>query len=598
MSVSGIPANPANLDKFEPRLLARGARQASAEDLLLFELARKLAPVRSSPHPQAASAPGHTDNEPMRPFEAARGERKGTASVGDGRSTIPDLTIAIRTIRMRLAHRRNDARQAGLARLRRSPRPARRCLAPLSSIAAFGPKEGSPGLPTAPHFIAAGQGATQAPQQGGETVAIRSDPDVTPLKVIPPVEFVGSEQRRINFDAGSSPGVPLSSRRRLGAAQPAPGDVRWTARRGAGRGSADRCPASRRVAELPIPTPCVRRRRRRTRPRRPSATDARRSGAPRADPHRGPLIRRRATESKAATVARSTTPKLDSSAKLAGDRPPHIFARTEPATSGADRGDPAPAASSFGVGDPRAQAKPPAPTEPRAAPPAPAVSQEPVNPVTRAVGALAGALGAPAVDQTKPGDWGIQFATPKSEAEARIAVARLNAKYAPTLNGATIGVQKTLVNGETVYALRVAGLSKADAAALCVRLKGRDCSIANASGAEGAPPVPAALGGKVMRARRSATPCATSSLTGARGISLRRRALGDPFPHLVPPFQRRRRVDLEDRVAGALAYRHPKQLEPALVGDVLEADLAAVGGRNRLQRRLDRVTHQRVVSAR
>jgi hypothetical protein len=30
----------------------------------------------------------------------------------------------------------------------------------------------------------------------------------------------------------------------------------------------------------------------------------------------------------------------------------------------------------------------------------------------------------------------------------------------------------------TVYALRVTGLSKAEAAALCERLKGRDCFIA------------------------------------------------------------------------------------------------------------------------
>jgi hypothetical protein len=107
-----------------------------------------------------------------------------------------------------------------------------------------------------------------------------------------------------------------------------------------------------------------------------------------------------------------------------------------------------------------------------------AAAQEPVHPVTP-FGALAGALGAPTVDQTaSKGDWAIQFAAPKSEAEARVVAARLNAKYAPALNGATIGVHKTQVNGETTYALRVAGLSRADATALCVRVKGRDCSIA------------------------------------------------------------------------------------------------------------------------
>jgi SPOR domain len=84
------------------------------------------------------------------------------------------------------------------------------------------------------------------------------------------------------------------------------------------------------------------------------------------------------------------------------------------------------------------------------------------------------------VDQTaahKSGDWAIQFSMQKSEAQAKVNVARLNAKYAATLKRAKIGVNKTLVNGETIYALRVTGLYKADAAALCERLKGRDCLI-------------------------------------------------------------------------------------------------------------------------
>jgi SPOR domain len=110
---------------------------------------------------------------------------------------------------------------------------------------------------------------------------------------------------------------------------------------------------------------------------------------------------------------------------------------------------------------------------------APAAAQKPVNPMTHVFGGRTGVLGPSAVDQTatKSGDWAIQFAEPKSEVEAEAAAARLSAKYAPALNGAAIGVRKTQVNGETIYALRVAGLSKADAIALCVRVKGRDCSI-------------------------------------------------------------------------------------------------------------------------
>ena len=127
---------------------------------------------------------------------------------------------------------------------------------------------------------------------------------------------------------------------------------------------------------------------------------------------------------------------------------------------------------------PGASTIPQAPIEPHTIA-APAAAQEPVNPMAHVLGARTGVLGPSAVEQTatKSGDWAIQFAEPKSEVEAAVAAARLNARYAPALNGATIGVRKTQVNGETIYALRAAGLSKADAIALCVRVKGRDCSI-------------------------------------------------------------------------------------------------------------------------
>ena len=126
--------------------------------------------------------------------------------------------------------------------------------------------------------------------------------------------------------------------------------------------------------------------------------------------------------------------------------------------------------------------------KPQAAPERPhSQSQQPVAPLSHASSYIVGALRVPAgsapqpVDRTaayKSGDWGIQLGAQKSEAQAKAKAARLNTKYAATLNGATIGVNKTLVNGETIYALRVAGLSKADASALCVRLTGHDCLTA------------------------------------------------------------------------------------------------------------------------
>ena len=51
-------------------------------------------------------------------------------------------------------------------------------------------------------------------------------------------------------------------------------------------------------------------------------------------------------------------------------------------------------------------------------------------------------------------------------------MARLTSKYSADLNGSALGVHKAVVNGETIYRLRVVGLTKADAAALCARLKG------------------------------------------------------------------------------------------------------------------------------
>jgi hypothetical protein len=56
----------------------------------------------------------------------------------------------------------------------------------------------------------------------------------------------------------------------------------------------------------------------------------------------------------------------------------------------------------------------------------------------------------------------------------------LTSKYAAELNGSAIGVHKAEVNGETIYRLRVSGLTKADAAAMCARLKGEggQCFIA------------------------------------------------------------------------------------------------------------------------
>jgi septal ring-binding cell division protein DamX len=107
---------------------------------------------------------------------------------------------------------------------------------------------------------------------------------------------------------------------------------------------------------------------------------------------------------------------------------------------------------------------------------------KPEKNVPEATGTVATA-DAPPVDATPAtasGGWAVQLAAPRSEAEAKSEAARLTGKYSADLNGSPIGVHKAVVNGETIYRLRVVGLTKADAAALCARLKGGggECFIA------------------------------------------------------------------------------------------------------------------------
>ena len=76
--------------------------------------------------------------------------------------------------------------------------------------------------------------------------------------------------------------------------------------------------------------------------------------------------------------------------------------------------------------------------------------------------------------------WAVQMAAPKSEANTKTDRRQLNAKYASALHGSKIGVHKAIVDGETVYRLRVVDLSRADASALCARFKndGGNCFVA------------------------------------------------------------------------------------------------------------------------
>jgi SPOR domain len=79
------------------------------------------------------------------------------------------------------------------------------------------------------------------------------------------------------------------------------------------------------------------------------------------------------------------------------------------------------------------------------------------------------------------GDYGVQFAAPASEPAARKESARLRSKFASELGGLQPSVRQAEAHGHKIYQVRIGGLSKADAAALCLKLKSSGeaaCSVA------------------------------------------------------------------------------------------------------------------------
>lgn len=78
------------------------------------------------------------------------------------------------------------------------------------------------------------------------------------------------------------------------------------------------------------------------------------------------------------------------------------------------------------------------------------------------------------------GGWAAQLAAPISEQEARETSSRLEKRFAEELGGLKPVIRKADVNGRTVYRVRVTGLAKDDATALCSKLQsaGGQCFVA------------------------------------------------------------------------------------------------------------------------
>jgi hypothetical protein len=114
-----------------------------------------------------------------------------------------------------------------------------------------------------------------------------------------------------------------------------------------------------------------------------------------------------------------------------------------------------------------------------ALPASPAVA-EPADPTPAATAPAAPPTASAAASS---GSYSVQLAAPGSDQEAQSVAARLKAKYSAELNGLEPTIHKADVTSGTVYRVRVGSLSKADAVALCEKLKasGGACFVAKSN---------------------------------------------------------------------------------------------------------------------
>jgi hypothetical protein len=344
--------------------------------------------------------------------------------------------------------------------------------------AVFALRHGAPGFSKDPPFIAAAQGPTKVAPPSDQTVSTSSDAGASLLHdngKPSPVKVVNSEEQPVDLNAQASVNNPPP------ANPPAPAGATDAAALAATINTplvapAPAGPPKGMTPDFPDPKPV------RTVSLRPDGTpiaaaalpdqpvsNANAAPAPAEQPSKpaeAPSASAPKPTSEATGVAQSSTPKIELPTKLS---PPKSAARV--AVGKTDT-----TAPEQTVQTPGGPTQDGAPAKPEKAAKKPKATQ--VVDATETTGAIAPPVDATAA--TTSGGWSVQLAAPKSEAEAKSTAAKLASKYSAELNGAQIGVHKAEVNGETIYRLRVSGLTKADAAAMCARLKGEggQCFIA------------------------------------------------------------------------------------------------------------------------
>ena len=489
MSVSGSRgADDINLEEFERRLRAAGAQQARAEDPL-SELARLVefshmgiangaAPARRGAGAGAgiarAEAPTALERGALRPALEEEVEELAPGASEAEREARQDYEFD--------PHHSDGAFAAEERRPRRLKLVASAlAVAGVAMIGAvFALKSGVPGLKKDPPFIAAAQGPTKVAPPSDETATASSDAGGSLLKdnaKPASVKVVNSEEQPVDLSAQTSLSNPPPAMPNLPAAADqakAPASASDATSLAATTNTPLVAPPAAAPpampSEFPTPKPV------RTVSLRPDGTPIAASApnppdqpASDAKPASAPpqLPAKPAPKtSDTAGAAQPSTPKLDLAAK------PPVKSSARVAVGKTDTT----------ALDPNAQTPNEPPQNGAAAKPEKAPKKPKGGEVADA-SETTGAVAQPPVDATAAttsGGWSVQLAAPKSEAEAQSAVTRLSSKYSADLNGSPIGVHKAVVNGETIYRLRVVGLTKADAAALCARLKGEgaQCFIA------------------------------------------------------------------------------------------------------------------------
>jgi hypothetical protein len=343
--------------------------------------------------------------------------------------------------------------------------------------AVFALRHGAPGFSKDPPFIAAAQGPTKVAPPSDQTVSTSSDAGASLLHdngKPGTVKVVNSEEQPVDLNAQASVNNPPSANSAAPAGATDATALASTintplvapAPAGPPKGMAGDFPDPKPVRTIslrPDGTPIAM-----SSPLDQPASGASAAPAPAAPPSKPtdtPSASAPKATSEATGVAQPSTPKIELPTKLSPKSSARVAVGKTDTT--------APEAAAQTPGGPTQDS---APAKPEKAAKKPKATQ--VVDATETTGAIAPPVDATAA--TTSGGWSVQLAAPKSEAEAKSTAAKLNSKYSAELNGSQIGVHKAEVKGETIYRLRVSGLTKADAAAMCARLKGEggQCFIA------------------------------------------------------------------------------------------------------------------------